>query len=259
MTGVICVSSAKKERTERLAAELGLTLTEIQSLRDKLRVADTTFSGIPGKQSEIARRFLLTPAELKNLRGALATVGVAKSPQVRLLARQVVEAEEPRPDWPSTSPAGGRDPAPSPLRARRGERIGTAAVPVRSPRTGTLRSPTAKSGQQEPKRLSASVSERASNPAGGSARRSDVRFPEETKRAVRERLAAVNSVKRTGEKTPAKRPSPQMKSCRECLKSKPIAAFPNPRRARCLECGGQPEERSVRTVSGGAPGLGRRR
>ena len=47
--------------------------------------------------------------------------------------------------------------------------------------------------------------------------------------------------------------------CRECLRAKPPSAFPNPKRRRCEDCGGQSSQNSVRTVSGGAPGLGRRR
>ena len=48
-------------------------------------------------------------------------------------------------------------------------------------------------------------------------------------------------------------------TCRECLRTKSINAFPDPSRRRCGACGGQPRSRSVRTVSGGAPGLGKRR
>jgi hypothetical protein len=47
--------------------------------------------------------------------------------------------------------------------------------------------------------------------------------------------------------------------CRECLRTKSLSAFPNPRVRRCEACGGQESSSSVRTVSGGAPGLGRRR
>lgn len=48
-------------------------------------------------------------------------------------------------------------------------------------------------------------------------------------------------------------------TCRECLRTKPLGAFPNPKVRRCEACGGQESSTSVRTVSGGAPGLGRRR
>ena len=48
-------------------------------------------------------------------------------------------------------------------------------------------------------------------------------------------------------------------TCCECLRTKPLKQFPNPRRKRCEACGGQPQSSSVHTVSGGAPGLGRRR
>lgn len=47
--------------------------------------------------------------------------------------------------------------------------------------------------------------------------------------------------------------------CRECLRSKPLSDFPNPKSRRCEACGGQARSSSVRTVSGVAPGLGRRR
>jgi hypothetical protein len=47
--------------------------------------------------------------------------------------------------------------------------------------------------------------------------------------------------------------------CRECLRAQPVSAFPNPRARRCEDCGGQEGSSSVRTVSGGSPGLGRRR
>lgn len=47
--------------------------------------------------------------------------------------------------------------------------------------------------------------------------------------------------------------------CRECLRSYKRIQLPNPRRRVCENCGGQPESTSVRTVSGGSPGLGRRR
>ena len=55
------------------------------------------------------------------------------------------------------------------------------------------------------------------------------------------------------------RPPSGMKTCRECLRTKPISEFPDPSRPRCADCGGVPRSKSVRTVSGGAPGLGRRR
>ena len=47
--------------------------------------------------------------------------------------------------------------------------------------------------------------------------------------------------------------------CRECLRVYKRIQLPNPRRRVCEDCGGQPESSSVRTVSGGSPGLGRRR
>jgi hypothetical protein len=47
--------------------------------------------------------------------------------------------------------------------------------------------------------------------------------------------------------------------CRECLRSYKRIQLPNPRRRVCEDCGGQPESTSVRTISGGSPGLGRRR
>lgn len=51
-------------------------------------------------------------------------------------------------------------------------------------------------------------------------------------------------------------PKPKAASykCRECLREKPITAFPSGNRWRCLDCGGQERGRSVRTVSGGLPG-----
>lgn len=48
-------------------------------------------------------------------------------------------------------------------------------------------------------------------------------------------------------------------TCRECLRSYKRVDLPNPRRRVCENCGGQPESKSIRTVSGGSPGLGRRR
>lgn len=48
------------------------------------------------------------------------------------------------------------------------------------------------------------------------------------------------------------------KTCRECRKQKPIDHFPE-RSARCYFCGGQTPSVSVRTVSGGAPTLGKKR
>jgi len=47
--------------------------------------------------------------------------------------------------------------------------------------------------------------------------------------------------------------------CRECLRPFRRDQLPNPRRHVCEDCGGQPESTSIRTVSGGSPGLGRRR
>jgi hypothetical protein len=51
---------------------------------------------------------------------------------------------------------------------------------------------------------------------------------------------------------------PESKVCRECLREKPLSAFPNPRRRQCEDCGGLPRGTSVSTVSGGAPGQGRK-
>jgi hypothetical protein len=51
----------------------------------------------------------------------------------------------------------------------------------------------------------------------------------------------------------------KLRRCRECLREKPARAFPDARGKVCLDCGGQPRGRSVRTVSGGLPGLGRQR
>ncbi|HEY9564549.1 MAG TPA: hypothetical protein VIR30_12340 [Nocardioides sp.] len=47
--------------------------------------------------------------------------------------------------------------------------------------------------------------------------------------------------------------------CRECLRMYKRVQLPNPRRHVCEDCGGRAESTSVRTVSGGSPGLGRRR
>lgn len=52
---------------------------------------------------------------------------------------------------------------------------------------------------------------------------------------------------------------PPTKRCRECLRELSPNRFPNPRVPRCEDCGGQPPSKSVRTISGGAPGLGKRR
>ncbi len=57
----------------------------------------------------------------------------------------------------------------------------------------------------------------------------------------------------------AKKPPRGTMICRECLRALSLSAFPNPRVRRCEACGGQESSSSVRTVSGGAPGLGRRR
>ena len=55
-----------------------------------------------------------------------------------------------------------------------------------------------------------------------------------------------------------KSPAPTERKCRECLRVKPVKAFPS-RAAVCAECGGQPRSKSVRTISGGLPTTGRRR
>lgn len=47
--------------------------------------------------------------------------------------------------------------------------------------------------------------------------------------------------------------------CRECLRPYKRSQLPDPRRHVCEDCGGQAESTTVRTVSGGSPGLGRRR
>lgn len=47
--------------------------------------------------------------------------------------------------------------------------------------------------------------------------------------------------------------------CRECLQAKPAYAFPQGNLRRCLDCGGQDRGVSVRAISGGLPGLGKRR
>lgn len=87
---------------------------------------------------------------------------------------------------------------------------------------------------------------------------------EENKQAILARLGRSRrsppAKKQEGKgKKPAKKAKRETITCRECLQTKPLSAFPNPRRRRCEDCGGQPQARSVRTVSGGAPGLGRRR
>jgi hypothetical protein len=50
---------------------------------------------------------------------------------------------------------------------------------------------------------------------------------------------------------------PTSKRCSECLKEKPVGAFPE-RGRRCYDCGGQDRGSSVRALSGGLPSLGRR-
>ena len=65
--------------------------------------------------------------------------------------------------------------------------------------------------------------------------------------------------KKTAQAEPTTRSRPaKVITCRECLRSKSEHAFPDPRTRRCENCGGQPPSRSIRTVPGGLPGLGRR-
>jgi hypothetical protein len=47
--------------------------------------------------------------------------------------------------------------------------------------------------------------------------------------------------------------------CHECLREKPLKDFPSHGGYRCLACGGQERGRSVRTISGGLPTLGKHR
>jgi hypothetical protein len=54
------------------------------------------------------------------------------------------------------------------------------------------------------------------------------------------------------------KPAAKPRTCRECLKEKPATQFPS-RFAICTSCGGRPPSRSIRTVSGGLPTMGRRR
>lgn len=70
--------------------------------------------------------------------------------------------------------------------------------------------------------------------------------------------ATPASRQRSVPKSPTKKRKPETKQCRECLKIKPLSEFPNQRISRCEACGVRPPSRSVRTVSGGAPGLGKR-
>lgn len=85
-------------------------------------------------------------------------------------------------------------------------------------------------------------------------------------RASASALKQVTPAQRPGATKPVAAPAksrpiknPSTKVCRECLRSKPISAFPNPKVRRCEDCGGRPASRSVRTVQGGAPGLGKHR
>ena len=84
----------------------------------------------------------------------------------------------------------------------------------------------------------------------------------ENKRQIIERIQqlreagnAAEGAQDNGERAPKQVTS---KICRECLKEKPISAFPNPRRAKCESCGGLPVDISVRAWRGGLPGSGRR-
>jgi hypothetical protein len=78
------------------------------------------------------------------------------------------------------------------------------------------------------------------------------------------RLGAASSLAKASKAPKKKRrkskntPASTTMTCRECLRAKPLNAFPDPSRRRCADCGGQPPRRSVRTVSGGLPGSKRR-
>lgn len=75
--------------------------------------------------------------------------------------------------------------------------------------------------------------------------------------ALAKKAAAKAKTNRKGSTLTSK--GPPTKRCRECLKEMSPSRFPNPRVPRCEDCGGQAPSKSVRTVSGGAPGLGKRR
>lgn len=79
------------------------------------------------------------------------------------------------------------------------------------------------------------------------------------RKAAAEAKKVKQRQKRTGKGTTLTSKGPPTKTCRECLKTFSPDRFPNPRVPRCEDCGGQPPSRRVRTVSGGAPSLGRRR
>jgi hypothetical protein len=84
---------------------------------------------------------------------------------------------------------------------------------------------------------------------------------------VRQRIARDAEAKRAqdskaGKGKKKRAPDPFLETvvqCRECLRPYKRVQLPNPKRRICEDCGGQPESKSVRTVSGGSPGLGRRR
>ena len=68
------------------------------------------------------------------------------------------------------------------------------------------------------------------------------------------KLLAEEKVQDAGARRIRARPAPTTFKCKECLKSKPLNAFPSTTTRRCLDCGGRERSTSVRTVSGGLVG-----
>jgi hypothetical protein len=66
----------------------------------------------------------------------------------------------------------------------------------------------------------------------------------------RRRVIKIDATGKRAEKT---------RVCAECQRNIPVDDFPNPAVRRCGPCGGTLPPRSIRTISGGLPGLGKRR
>lgn len=76
----------------------------------------------------------------------------------------------------------------------------------------------------------------------------DVNPPSRTSGSSPTEMSAANKKAKRGKPRSGSAAARQgsVMTCRECLRTKPLNQFPNPRRKRCEACGGQPQSSSVR-------------
>lgn len=117
-------ASESRRNKQRLASELGISVTELTRLHQRLGAAGTSLQGFSAKErtEKAAARLRLTPPELKDLRRAVSGAGLPVDERMASIIRTVLDKSA---DPTVASPNGAQRPKPPQLKkskSKKGDR-----------------------------------------------------------------------------------------------------------------------------------------